>query len=58
MTTVQTSTLPTAEALRAQVRDALRAIGSGAELGASQAAAEPLGGDIQPRPAGQHAHHR
>ena len=33
MTTVQTSTLPTAEALRAQVRDALRAIGSGAELG-------------------------
>ena len=32
MTTVQTSTLPTAEALRAQVRDALQAIGSGAEL--------------------------
>jgi aldehyde dehydrogenase (NAD+) len=32
MTTVQTSTLPTAEALRAQVRDALLAIGSGAEL--------------------------
>ncbi len=33
MTTVQTSQLPTVDALRAQVRDALQAIGSRAELG-------------------------
>jgi aldehyde dehydrogenase (NAD+) len=43
MTTVQTSKLPTAEDLRSQARDALRAVGSGAELGepGGNGAAEP-----------------
>ena len=41
MTTVQTSQLPTAEALRNQVRDALSAVGSRVELG------EPGGHGLQ-----------
>ena len=50
MTTVQTSQLPTADALRAQVRDALQAIGSHAELGEpgghGLAASTPITGDV------------
>ena len=50
MTTVQTSHLPTAEDLRTQVRDALQAIGSRAELGEPGGqglqASTPITGDV------------
>jgi aldehyde dehydrogenase (NAD+) len=50
MTTVQTSQLPTVEDLRAQVRDALEAIGSRAELGEPGGhglqASTPITGDV------------
>ena len=50
MTTVQTSHLPTAEDLRTQVRDALQAIGSHAELGEPGGhgvqASTPITGDV------------
>src|SRR3982074_3788280 len=47
MTTVQKSQLPTVEALRAQVRDALQAIGSHAELGEpGLTASTPITGDV------------
>jgi len=50
LTTVQTSQLPTADALRAQVRGALQAIGSHAELGEPGGhglpASTPITGDV------------
>ena len=50
MTTVQTSQLPTAEDLRTQVRDALQAIGSRADLGEPGGqgvqASTPITGDV------------
>jgi aldehyde dehydrogenase (NAD+) len=50
MTTVQTSTLPTAEALRSQARDALSAVGSHAELGEPRdhglQASTPITGEV------------
>ena len=50
MTTVQTSKLPTAEDLRSQVRDALSAVGSRAELGEPGGhglqASTPITGDV------------
>jgi aldehyde dehydrogenase (NAD+) len=50
MTTVQTSQLPTVDALRAQVRDALQAIGSRTELGEPGGhgvpASTPITGDV------------
>ena len=50
MTTVQTSQLPTAEDLRTQVRDALQAIGSRADLdepgGQGVQASTPITGDV------------
>ena len=50
MTTVQTSNLPTAEDLRSQVRDALSAVGSRAELGEPGGhglqASTPITGDV------------
>ena len=50
MTTVATSTLPTADGLRSQVRDALNAVGSRPELGAPGGhglqASTPITGDV------------
>ena len=50
MTTVQTSQLPTADALRSQARDALTAVGSRAELGEPGGhglqASTPITGDV------------
>jgi len=50
MTTVQTSQLPTADALRTQAREALRAVGSRAEVGEPGGhglpASTPITGDV------------